>query len=153
MKIKTTKDLVLMLSKNKIYRGIGEVFSTKKEVKCKTYSGKGFGFFPQCQIDMKGFTASFDSGSLIFLTHVYENGFLLGFRSANPCGTCSDLDQSWVVIDTTKGEQEAEYDIKSYGFWNTGIKEQKHEWQKKYGNTSLLKDEYNERKWKLSDDN
>lgn len=40
-------------------------------------------------------------GNSLFLTHVFKGGFILGFWSHSPWGTCNDQEQGWALLDSS----------------------------------------------------
>ena len=90
-------------------------------------------------------------GNVLFLTHIFENGFLFGFWSHSPWGTTRDQEQGWAVLDRegniidgcetrTMGPSAGN----DFNLWRKCMIEQ-------YGKRTRLCDENGEMIWKITE--
>lgn len=106
---------------------------------------------PVSSLDMKELTFS-DEDSLIFLTNVFRNGFVLGFWSCSPWGNVRNQERGWALIDTEKMEvvdmcqtlADGQPAGDDFACWRHRVKLE-------HGRSQFLLDEFGDRIWKMTE--
>lgn len=91
-------------------------------------------------------------GELIFLTHVFENGSVLGFWSHSPWGRVSDGEQGWMIISKELEQLGAITSKTNHERSGEDIRKWKSSLRLHHGKSFKLKPEWNnESFWKITE--
>lgn len=94
-----------------------------------------------------------NTSGMVFLTHIFKDGCLLGFWSHSPWGTCTNQETGWAVLDPNATRVLDKCEIKSFGMSaGNDFKEWRRRMKELHGSATKLADEHTmETFWKISE--
>ena len=89
--------------------------------------------------------------SVLFLTGKFKNGYLLGFRSDDPCGCTTNQTKGWMVIDPKKKKIVDRVTTRWYGKYTGEYRQWRREQKENYGRLTRFLDDFGKAPWKMED--